>query len=341
MTRGRAAAAAVALLALAIGLALALAGERQAAPVSAAAPPPAAAPTPLVATEAAPSGSAAPLPDSLAGTHVDGDLRLDAQGRFVPGPEALVLFDYFLSATGEEPDERIRARIVAEIRRRLAPDAARDAEALLERYLDYRDAARALFADERLASADVERRFQRIRELRREAFGAELAAALFGEEERVVAIDLERQRVLQQRGLDPAERARRLAGLEEQLPEAVRAARREATAVVDLRAAEAELRAAGAGSAAIQAERERRFGREAAERLAALDARRSAWDERVAAYRSERDALRAEDLPDDEYARRVSELRAARFAEPERLRIEALDRVDDASAPTSQAPIEE
>lgn len=333
MTRGRAAAAAAALLAIGIGLALALAGERQAAPVSSTAPPPA---TPLapVAPEPTP-GHAAPLPDSLAGTSVDGDLRLDAQGRFVPGPEALVLFDYFLSATGEEPEERIHARIVAEIRRRLPPDAARDAATLFDRYLGYRSAARPLFADDRPASTDVERRFQRIRELRREILGAELAAALFGEEERVVAIDLERQRVLQQQGLDPAERERRLAGLDAELPESVRAARQEAMAALDLRAAEEALRAAGAGPAAIQAERERRFGSEAAERLAALDRSRSEWNERIAAHRSDRDALRAQDLPEDAYTAAVSELRSARFSETERLRVEALDRME---AETPAAP---
>jgi len=330
----RAAAAAGALLVLGAALAFVLAGERRAAPAPAAAPVRAPAPPP------APSGAPAtppdlvaeaeaPLPRSLAGTRVDGDLQLDAQGRFAPGPEALVLFDYFLSATGEEPDERIHARIVAEIRRRLPPDAAHDAEALLERYLAYREAARALFADGELASADVERRFQRIRELRREVFGAERAAALFGEEERVTLVDLERQRVQQQAGLDPAERARRLAALDDQLPESVREARREALVAVELRAAEAALRAAGAGPAEIQAEREHRVGPEAAARLAALDERRAAWDERVAAYRGARDALRAEGLAGDDYTKALSELREQRFAGAERLRIEALDRLED------------
>jgi len=332
--RGGRAAAAAALLALGIGLALARDGERQAVPVSAAVPSFATLLAPSAGAPGPAAPIAAPLPASLDGTSVDGDLRLDAEGRFVPGPEALLLFDYFLSATGEEPDERIHARIVAEIRRRLPPAAAGDAEALLDRYLAYRAAARELFDDQELAFADVERRFQRIRELRREVFGAELATALFGEEERVAAIDVERQRVLQQEGLDPAERARRLAGLEEQLPESVREARRESMAALDLLAAEAELRERGASPAEIQAERERRFGPEAAVRLAALDQRRSAWNARVAAYRSARDALRARGLPEEEYTEALSELRSAHFAGPERLRAEALDRME-AEAPAA------
>jgi lipase chaperone LimK len=329
--RARAAAGALALLALGVALALALAGEREAAPVAASAPAVTRPPAPPLAPPPVAAASP-PLPASLEGTDVDGDLRVDADGRFVPGPEALVLFDYFLSATGEEPGEAIRARIVDEIRRRLPPGAAAEAEALLERHLDYRAAGAELFADPELARADVERRFQLIRELRRESFGADVAAALFAEEERTVAIDLERRRVLQQPGLDAAERARRLAALDEQLPEAVRTARRESMAALELRAAEAELRAAGASPAEIQEERERRFGPEAALRLAALDERRSAWGQRVAAYRAARDTLRAEGWPPEEYTERLSELRAAHFQEAERLRIEALDRVE-AEAP--------
>lgn len=332
--RGGRAAAAGAALALGVGLALAIARERQAAPVPAAgpAPPPSAVTTaPPEPTEPA-AAPLPPLPASLAGTTVDGDLRLDAAGRFVPGPEALVLFDYFLSATGEEPDELIRARIVAEIRRRLPPDAAREAEALLDRYLAYREAAREMAFAGDFGHADLERRLQLVRELRRARFGAELAEALFGEEERVIAIDLERRRVLQREDLEPEERARRLAALEEELPEPVREARREALAAIELRAAEAELRAAGASEADIHAERERRFGPEAAARLAALDERRARWNERLAAYRRERDALRAQGLPDDAYTEALRALREAHFEGPERLRVEALDRIEDGTA---------
>lgn len=281
--------------------------------------------------QAAEAGSPPPRPPSLAGTEPSGGLALDADGRFVPGPEAIALFEYFFAASGEEPGAVIAARIRAEIRRRLPPAAAEEAEALLARYLAYREDAASLFASD-LALAEPERRFQRVRELRRAAFGAALAAALFGEEEAIVAIDLERRRVAQDPGLAPDERARRLASLDERLPPPERAARADARAVLDLRAAERSLREAGAGEAEVAAERERRFGREAAERLAALDARRAAWEARVAAYRAAREAIRAERLPPDAEAEALARLRAERFEGPERIRIEALDRLEAESA---------
>ena len=63
-----------------------------------------------------------------------------------PSATTRALFDYFLSATGEEPPETIRARIVATIERRLPPAAVADAVALLDRYLAYRERARELAA---------------------------------------------------------------------------------------------------------------------------------------------------------------------------------------------------
>src|SRR4030095_1228876 len=89
-------------------------------------------------TEAPPS-----RPASLRGTSVDGGLAADAAGHFVPTPDARRFFEYFFTASGEEPEATIVARIRAAIDRRLAPDAAREAERLLERYLDYRARARA------------------------------------------------------------------------------------------------------------------------------------------------------------------------------------------------------
>jgi lipase chaperone LimK len=286
------------------------------------------APAPVAAPAPANAAALPPLPASLAGSEPSGGLRA-LGGRFVPGREALDLFDWFFSASGEEPDETIRARILAEIRKRLPGPAAAEAEAFFARYLAYRAAAEALFAAEP-ASEDLERRFQRIREIRREAFGAGVAADLFAEEEAITAIDLERRRVAQDGALPPEERERRLAALDAELPEAERESRAQVRQAIDLRAAEAALRADGASPSEIQAERERRVGPEAAGRLAALDAQRATWNERVAAYRTERAALRAQARSPEEYASQLSSLRDAHFPGPDRVRIEALDRIESA-----------
>jgi lipase chaperone LimK len=281
---------------------------------------------------AAPTPDApARLPGSLAGSEPDGGLVRDADGRFVPTRDALDLFDYFLSASGEEPDDRIRARIEAAIRERL--DDPAPALDLLDRYLAYRADARQLYADEFAASLPLERRLQRIRELRRAHFGEELADALFAAEEDRWRVDVERLRVLHDPALAEEERAARLAALDAQLPEAVLEARAAATAALTLRRDEARLRAEGASDAELDALREARFGPEAAARLAALDRARAEWDARVAAYRAERERVAAE-TPEDAEAREaaLAALRDAHFTGAERLRVEALDRLEAARA---------
>ena len=276
-----------------------------------------------------------PLPASLAGSRPDGALVRDADGRFVPTRDALDLFDYFFSASGEEPDALIRARIEAAIAEQL--DDPAPALDLLDRYLGYRAEARALFTEENAAALPLERRLQRIRELRRAHFG-ELADALFSEEEERWRADIERLHVLHDSALAEEERAARLATLEAELPESVREARDAATAASSLRRDEARLRAEGASDAEIGALREARFGREAAERLAALDQARAAWHARVSAYRAERERVAARE-PDDAEARAaaIAALRDAHFRGAERLRIEALDRLEAQTAASTTA----
>lgn len=282
---------------------------------------------------AAPRTLAAPAPPppaSLRDTEIDGALAVSADGHFEPDRGALALFDYFLSATGEEPAAALRARITAEIARRLAPAAAREAEEFLDRYLAYRDAARSLGEEDRLAQGtDLERRLQWLRELRRAHFGATLAERLFGDDERSVAIALERRRIAADATLSPEEKRTRLDALEEELPEAVRRARATAVLPLRLQQEEAALREAGAAPATIRALREEAVGSEAADRLADLDAKRAIWQGRVDAYRAERAAIEGDASIDAaERAARLDALRARHFDATEQLRVRALDEIE-------------
>jgi len=288
---------------------------------------------PAATRTAAPTTGVAPastrprrVPDSLRGTDVDGGLAVDAAGRFVPTPDAIALFDYFFAARGEEPDADIIRRIQREIRARLPESAVPDALALLDAYLVYRERARALAALP--AAADLSERLALLHALRVEVFGAALAETLFGEDEARVRAALERRRILADPALDDAERVRQLEAVEASLPEAERAARAEAEAPLALWHEEARLRAAGGNDADVHALRASRFGPEAAARLAALDAERAAWTARVDDYRAARAALVADaGLGPEAKAAALEALLAERFTAPERMRIEALDRI--------------
>ena len=260
-------------------------------------------------------------PRSLRGTRVDGGLGVDGDGRFVPGPDARRLFDYFLTASGEEPAERTRARIQAEIARRLPPAAAADAAALLDRYLEYQARARTLEAD-----GDLAARAEALARLRRDVLGAADSQALFGDEERIVVGVAETARIMADQSLSADERAEKLAALDAALPPAARDARARALLPLQLAEAEAALRAQDASDEAIRALREQLVGPEAADRLAALDRRRAEWQGRVDAFRAARHAIETDDTLDPaSRGRRIQELLAERFTPAERLRVQTLD----------------
>ncbi|MGH0037870.1 MAG: lipase secretion chaperone [Myxococcota bacterium] len=284
-------------------------------------------PAPLAPLAAGEPAGARPWPRALRGTTPSGGLRTDAAGHFVPGPEALRFFDYFLSASNEESPEELAQRIRTAIRERLAPPADAEAEAFLATYLDYLAAGDEEFRVPGLAgSGDLERRLQWVRELRREHFGPELAERLFGEEEETVRIHLERRRIRAAEDLDPDERRARLEALEERYPESVREAR--ARAVLPLRHAreEAALREQGASAQEIDALRAERFGPEAARRLRALDEERARWQARWQAYSARRRALAAEIDDADALAAATGALRDELFEAHELHRVEVLDR---------------
>jgi lipase chaperone LimK len=126
--------------------------------------------------------------------------------------------------------------------------------------------------------------------------------------------------------MSPEDRETRIAALEESLPAAERARRREARVALDLRSAETALRDAGGSDEEVRALRESAVGPAAAARLAALDRSRAEWQARLESYREARAAIeRDASLDPAARARAIEQLRADRFSVTERLRVEALD----------------
>jgi lipase chaperone LimK len=264
---------------------------------------------------------------SLSGTEVAGALLVDDDGNFYPSTDAIALFDYFLSAAGEKPDEDIVARIREEIRRRLSPPADAQALAFLDRYLSYRERGIALAATD-AGDDDLRARFDRLRALRRDVFGEELAARLFGDEEAGTEVTLRQREIAIDPNLDEAEKADRIEKLYDELPEPMREARKQMLAATTLRADEARIRAEGGSEEDVRAMRVERFGEEAADRLEELDERRAEWDSRLDAFRSERARILADaSLTAQQQRSAIARLLEDSFDEAERVRVEALDRL--------------
>jgi lipase chaperone LimK len=254
-------------------------------------------------------------------------LRVDERGDLILGPEVIAFFDYFFSASGEEPDEAIRARILAAIRERLDGPAGLQAAALLDQYIGFREAARALRVDLGFGAegeADPAARLEVIRRLRREHFGEEAAEQLFGDEEQEAAVAAAQREVMRDPSLSPEEREAKIAALEADLPEAAQEARAEARRPLAQQAEEEALRAAGATPEELRRHRVATVGQEAADRLADLDRRREAWSQRVEEFRKERARIAA--AMQDKRARGAAEqaLLERSFTPQEQLRVRAI-----------------
>jgi len=264
----------------------------------------------------------AALPNSLEGSQPDGAISAEG-GHLVISIELRRLFDYFLSATGEEPLATIRARIVATLRKRLPPTAVDEAIVILDRYLAYRDIVRDF-----PPVTDVNAQLDRLHDLRIKIFAPEVATAFFAAEEAGQHLALARRDVMLDHSLPPEERARRLAELDEREPAESRAARAAAIAPIEQMKREDAMRAAGASDRDIELQRTAALGAETAARLAELDHARAAWQARLDEFRTQRAALLADAaLNAAERQRRIDDLLERSFSPPERLRVEALDRI--------------
>lgn len=270
------------------------------------------------------------LPRSLAGTEVDGQLEADAAGHLKLTRGVRNLFDYFLSTVGEDSLANVRARIVAYITSHLPPLAASEAEALLDHYLAYEQdqgqAAREAGSNATALSLDaVSQRFDTLQALRARHFSAPERAAFFADDEALDRYTLARLRVLQDGSLTPSDKARRISELTAGLPPTMRADLTVADTVQNLQAITADWKTRGGNPQELRAAREQLVGPDAADRLEALDRKRSEWSAKLQSYQAQRKTLQADatlSAPQREQA--LAQLRSQLFSPQEQLRVQML-----------------
>ena len=318
-----------ALLAVCAALAVALALElgRRADRTGIAEPPvpPPAARSPVLARRTSDSPAQPGPPRWLAGTDSDGRIEIDAHGHFVPTREALRWLDYRVLAAGAAPLGATERAIAAELGRTLEPPARQEALEFLGHYVRLRQKSIDIL-DGKTGARSQREGFEQLRAARRAELGETLARELYADEDALMLLELDKQDLLGDPSLDADERARRIAALEDRLPQALYEARAAMRAPARLREEVAALRARGASDAEIFEARARATDRDAAERLAALDQKRAAFARALAGYLPERDALLADDsrsLAERESA--LESLRRARFDEADLPRVRALD----------------
>ncbi|MGM0768647.1 MAG: lipase secretion chaperone [Pseudomonadota bacterium] len=266
------------------------------------------------------------MPASLQGTSIpSGWVVVDSTGRLIPTPQLRQLFEYYLSAVGEEPLQTLVARIEQQLDR-FAEPARSEALGILGHYLDYKLALGDLEASygdaASLGPEEMQRRMEEIRALRRTWLDADTAEAFFASEEAIDRFQISRRRIAGDATLSDDEREQALARAEQSLPEPLRRAREDTRRFIAYEQAKQTL---ADDPGALNAWREERFGAEIAQRLEDVDERQRDWERRWQEYSTARSELDDAGLAGPERKAAIERLRDRHFSGPERLRAEALD----------------
>ncbi|AOY90343.1 lipase [Marinobacter salinus] len=268
------------------------------------------------------------LPKSLSGTSVPaGWAKVDSSGALIPTAELRQMFEYYLSALGEESLQQLVARIESTLSI-LEEPARSQALETLGAYLDYKLAVSDLesaFGDStRLSPIEMQQRMEEIQALRRSWLDSETADVFFAQEEAVDRFQIEKLRIAGNDTLSKQQKQEALARAEAALPEPLRAARKETRRFADYEQARREM---ADNPEALQAWREQAFGTDTAKRLAELEREQQAWDQRWQAYSQDRKKLMMSGLAGPELEAAIGHLRGQHFSETEQVRAKALDSI--------------
>lgn len=282
------------------------------------------------------------LPRSMQGTTVDGRLLADASGHLIISHDVRRVFDYFLSAVGEESPERLLVRMRLYFGSELPPLAAAEAEQILFDYLAWQQAAGQLAEQPGVSeptTLDAQRLAERLtlqQALQTEHLGPEVAEAFFGDENRYNYYTVQKLALMAQENLSPEIRTQRLQQLENSLPPEMQQAGRRLQSYQSLREQTQAMRSGGASEAELYQIRAASLGDEAAARLQDLDHQRAEWQIRMDNWLRQREALMSRSgLDASALEQQLDHQRQQYFDASEVRRVRALERIRDQSKPAT------
>lgn len=273
---------------------------------------------------------------SQAGTQPDGNLTASGAGGAAADNAPLAygelrrLFDYYLSALGEQNLPSITQQIQNELDRRLSAVQAKKAQRLLGLYLNFKRALVDLEAKPALAGngvAAIRQRMLAQQDLRSQYFNAAETEGMFGFEDLMDADAVARLEVSQNAALSAAQKQQQLAALDATMSPILRAEREASQVVSRVEQHATDMRAKGASDDEIYRMRAKEFDAGAAGRLADLDREEAAWTQRIATYLNARSqVLKAQSNASlSERQQALAALQQSQFTEAERPRLAAYE----------------
>jgi lipase chaperone LimK len=275
-----------------------------------------------------------PLPESLQGTDVDGELLLDANGNLIISHGLRNLFEYFLSAKNEESLDVILGRIREYIHKQIPDEPAREAIAILESYISYKKKLEEIESPEGLQGEELGT-IEAIRDaltrrmlLRRQTMSHEVVNAFFSNEEKYDQFNLQLIEIKQNSVLTPEAKDAEILELEKMLPESIQQMRQEERARSNREQTIKNMRKNGKSEEEIFEFRKNEMGEEAALRWQKLENERKIWNTKVDSFMKQRNEISSDpNLTPQEQKLAIDRLKFESFDESELKRIDVEERI--------------
>jgi lipase chaperone LimK len=284
-----------------------------------------------------------PLPKSLQGTDIDGELLLDVNGNLIISHGLRNLFEYFLSAKNEESLDVILGRIREYIHKQIPDEPAREAIAILESYISYKRKLEEIESPEGLQGEElgtldaIKDALARRMLLRRQIMSADVVNAFFGDEERYDQFNLQLIDIKQNSVLTPEAKEAEIIELEKLLPESIQIMRQEERTRIIREQTIDEMRKSGKSEQDIFEYRKNEMGEEAAKRWQKLENERKIWNNKVDSFMEQRKEITSDpNLTPQEQKLAIERLKFESFDESDMKRIDVEERIRLQNNPDSQ-----
>lgn len=290
---------------------------------------------PVIATPT----SLPPLAKSLQGTQVDGDIIIDGQKQLVVTEGLRRLFDYFLSAQGEESLQIISQRIREYIQSHTPEPAASQALVIYQQYLKYLQGIAAIekklsvsqlntHTQDKLDILLIQQRQQAVKDLRQQFFDAKTRLAFFGQEDALDDYNLQVLTATQNPNLSMAARNEALKVARQSYIQSftdsdTRQKMLEHDKLMALLNETEQLKKQGASEAELTAMRRKYVSEDAVQRLAAIDQSEAAFAQRAQHFAQQRAQILMQQGVTAAAQQAINDLQNQQFSDREQLRLDA------------------
>ena len=288
------------------------------------------------------------LPRSLKGTQIDGEIIIDENKQLVVTEGLRRLFDYFLSALGEEDEAVIVARVESYIRHHTPEPAASQAVAIFHQYVAYLKALPEIekrYGNLQLQATKsgeldlnaVAQQKRDVANLRQQYFDKPTITAFFGAGDGYDDYSIEMVRINQNTQMSDVQKQAARQDYVSRLPDsATKTNIMQQANLGELMTRAEQMKARGATPEALYNMRRELVGAPAAERLAQVDREDANFDQRFSQYETQKQRLMSQSSDPAQAKIQINQLEQQLFDDTERKRLEgyaALQQQKAASTP--------